>query len=100
LLTTLFASSPTSAAQEIVRVAISPEFEHTNGKFLYRGKEMEIPEPARDSEAQRRLWEVSEKLTHSTEQGPNYDPTGSVAMYNNRDLPEGLIRPEDDQTEK
>jgi len=99
-LTTLFSSSPARAAQEIVRVAVSPEFERTNGKFLHNGKEMEPAEYALDRDAQRRLWDVSEKLTHSTEQGPNYDPTGSVAMYNNRDLPEGLIRPEDQQVEK
>src|SRR4030095_13581794 len=44
LLTTLFSSSPTSSAKEIVRMALSPEFEHTNGKFLHRGKEMELSE--------------------------------------------------------
>src|SRR5215216_2422258 len=99
-LATLFSSSPVSAAQEIVRLATSPEFENTNGKILHKGKEMEPPTDALDQGVQQRLWEISEKLTDATEQGPNYDPTGSVAMHNNRDQPAGLIGPEDDQTEK
>jgi NAD(P)-dependent dehydrogenase (short-subunit alcohol dehydrogenase family) len=100
-LTGLFSSSPARAAQEVVRVAISPDFEDTNGKFLHNGKELEPAAFALDQAAQLRLWEISEKLTtaSASAQGPNYDPTGSVAMHNKDDIPEGLIRPEDNQTE-
>jgi NAD(P)-dependent dehydrogenase (short-subunit alcohol dehydrogenase family) len=99
LLTGLFAGSPARAAEEIVRVATSPEFAKVNGKFLHNGKEIDIPAFALDPGNQQRLWEISEQMTKAPEQGPNYDPTGSVAMFNDKDIPEGLIRPEDEQTE-
>lgn len=99
-LTGLFSGSPTHAAQEVVRVATSPEFERTTGKFLHNGQAVEPAAYALDPAMQSRLWEISEQLTKAPEQGPNYDPTGSIAMHNNRDLPEGLIRPEDDQVPK
>jgi NAD(P)-dependent dehydrogenase (short-subunit alcohol dehydrogenase family) len=100
LLTTLFSSSPTRAAQEIMRLATSPDFEKVNGKFLHNGKELEPAAYALDQNIQQKLWEVSEQLTDAARQGPNYDPTGSIAMHNNGDIPEGLIRPEDEQIEK
>ncbi len=94
----LFALSPTEAAREIVRVAVGPEFRFTQGKFLYRGEEIEPPAFALDPENQQRLWDISSKLTDASIQDPIYDPTGSVALYNNRDIPPGLIRPKDDPT--
>lgn len=100
LLTNLFSASPTRAAQEIVRLATSPELESTNGKFLHNGKEIEPAAYALDQNIQQKLWEVSEQLTDAAHPGPNYDPTGSIAMHNNDDIPEGLIRPEDEQVEK
>ena len=89
-LTWLFSSSPKLAAEEIVKLATAPEFENTTGKFLYRGKEVEPPAYALDPAIQRRLWEISEILTKAPEQGPNYDPTGSIAMHNKdkREIPE------------
>lgn len=96
----LFARSPKEAAQEIVRVATSPEFRFMQGKFLYREEEIESPAFALDPENQQRLWEVSSQLTHAYIQDPNYDPTGSVALYNNRDIPPGLIRPKDDPRQR
>ena len=100
LLSWLFSAPPTRAAQEVVRLALSPEFQAANGKFFNNGKELAPPAYALDQNVQQRLWEVSEKLTNAPEQGPNYDPTGSVAMYNDKDIPEGMIRPEDDQVRK
>jgi NAD(P)-dependent dehydrogenase (short-subunit alcohol dehydrogenase family) len=99
LLTGLLAGSPARAAEEIVRVATSPEYAKVSGKFLHKGKELEIPAFALDPNNQQRLWQISETLTDAPGQGPNYDPTGSVAMFNDKDIPEGLIRPEDEQTE-
>ena len=99
-LTGLFSAPPSRAAQEVVKVALAPEFEDTNGKFLSKGKEIEPPAHALDPTIGLKLWEISEKLTNAREQGPNYDPTGSVAMYNDKEIPEGLIRPEDDQVPK
>jgi NAD(P)-dependent dehydrogenase (short-subunit alcohol dehydrogenase family) len=100
ILSQLFSSSPTHAALEIVRVATSPEFETTTGKFLHNGQEVESSAYALDPAIQRRLWEISEALTKAPEQGSNYDPTGSIAMHGNDNIPEGLIRPKDDQVPK
>lgn len=94
----LFASTPNRAAEEIVNTAASQELEYRYGKFLYRGEEVEIPEYARDIAIQERLWEISQKLTDADYLGPNYDPTGSIAMYHDKEIPPGLIRPEEDPT--
>ena len=96
----LFAHSPKEAAQEIVHAAIGPEFRFMQGKFLHRGQEIEPPAFALDPENQQRLWEMSSQMTHAYIQDPNYDPTGSVALYNNRDIPPGLIRPKDDPRQR
>ena len=98
-LTNLFSGSPARAAQEVVRVATSPEYANVHGKFLHEGKEIAIPAYALDQGNQQRLWEISKKLTDAADQGPNYDPTGSVAMFNDKEIPKGMIRPQDDQTE-
>ena len=100
LLSWLFSAPPSRAARDVVKLALDPEFEDTNGKFLSRGKVIDPPAYALDPANGVKLWEVSETLTNAVEQGPNYDPTGSVAMYNDKELPEGLIRPEDDRVRK
>jgi len=94
----LFAISPDRAAEEIVKAATGPEMVTTHGKFLHKGQEVRASDDIPDLGIQQRLWELSEKLTDAKYLGPNYDPTGSVAMYNDKDIPEGLIRPEDDPT--
>jgi retinol dehydrogenase-13 len=100
LLTWLFSAPADRAAADIVKLATSPEFENTHGKFLHKGKEIEPAAYALDPANQLKLWKVSEELTKAPEQGPNYDPTGSVAMFNDHDIPDGLIRPEDEPTQK
>lgn len=100
LLINLFSASPTRAALEIVHLATSPDFETTTGKFLHSGKELEPAAYSLDQNVQRKLWDISEQLTNAARESPNYDPTGSIAMHNNDDIPEGLIRPEDEQVEK
>jgi NAD(P)-dependent dehydrogenase (short-subunit alcohol dehydrogenase family) len=99
-LTRLFSSSPDRAAGEVVRLATTTEFEDAHGKFIHKGSVIDFPAFALDPEMQRRLWEVSEELTDASVHDPNYDPTGSVAMHDRRDLPRGLIRPQDDPGEK
>lgn len=98
-LTWLFSSSPEHAADEVVKLATAPEFENTHGKFFRRGKELEPPAYALDPDVQQRLWKVSETLTDASEPAANYDPTGSVAMHNNKDIPAGMIRPQDEPSE-
>lgn len=101
LLTWLFSSPPERAAVHIARLATDTEFASTTGKFLHNGKEMAPDAFALDLDNQRRLWEVSEQLTDARdvlERGANYDPTGSVAMFHEEDIPEEIIRPEDNRT--
>jgi NAD(P)-dependent dehydrogenase (short-subunit alcohol dehydrogenase family) len=98
-LTGLFSSPPDRAAREIVRWALSPEAGTVTGNFLHKDKVNEAAPYALDERVQRRLWEISESLTDAREQGPNYDPTGSVAMHNEKNIPEKIIRPEDQQVE-
>jgi NAD(P)-dependent dehydrogenase (short-subunit alcohol dehydrogenase family) len=91
----LVASRPEQAAREIVRLAAEPEFENTHGKFFRKGEEVEPPAYALDSEVQQRLWEISETLTDADEPAANYDPTGSAAMHNDKEVPAEMIRPKD-----
>ena len=100
LLGWVLASPPSRAADHIVKLATDPEFEDTTGKFLHNGSAIEPDSYALDPANQLRLWEISEKLSRASEAeelGAEYDPTGSVAMFDDRDLPEGLVRPEDNQ---
>jgi NAD(P)-dependent dehydrogenase (short-subunit alcohol dehydrogenase family) len=100
-LTWLLSSPPNRAAMQIARLATDPQFVSTTGKFLHDGKEIQADPYALDPENQRRLWELSEKLTDARdvlERGANYDPTGSVAMFNDESIPEEIIRPEDNRT--
>src|SRR6266498_447326 len=100
LISWLFSSSPDRAAEDVVKLATAQEFADTHGKFLRKGKEVEPAEYALNPAIGLKLWEISEQFTKASEQGPNYDPTGSIAMYNDDNIPEGLIRPEDEPTQK
>jgi NAD(P)-dependent dehydrogenase (short-subunit alcohol dehydrogenase family) len=100
LLLWLFSAPANRAAEDIVKLATSPEFENTNGKFLNKGKEIQAAEYALNPAIQLKLWSASEELTRAPEQGPNYDPTGSVAMHHDHDIPESVIRPEDQPTQR
>jgi NAD(P)-dependent dehydrogenase (short-subunit alcohol dehydrogenase family) len=95
LLAWLFASKPGKAAEEIVSAVTGPVGENKHGTFLRQGEEVQTSDYFLDPGIQQRLWEISETLTDAKYLGPNYDPTGSVAMYNDKDIPEGLIRPEE-----
>lgn len=98
LLAWLFAIKPGKAAEEIVSAVTGPVQENKHGTFLRQGEEVQTPDYFLDPGIQQRLWEISEKLTDAKYLGPNYDPTGSIALYNDRDIPEGMIRPVDDPT--
>ncbi len=96
----LLSSSPDRAAEDVVKLATAQEFAHIHGKFLRKGKEVEPGEYALNPAIGLKLWEISERLTKAPEQGPNYDPTGSIAMYNDDNIPSDLVRPEDEPTQK
>jgi NAD(P)-dependent dehydrogenase (short-subunit alcohol dehydrogenase family) len=98
LLAWLFAIKPEKAAEGIVEAVTSPELENQRGRFLHNREDVKTSAYFLDQGIQQRLWEISETLTDAKYLGPNYDPTGSVAMYNDKEIPEGLIRPEEDPT--
>ena len=58
-----FMRSPEQGADTLVYLASSPEAGEMNGKYLTDRKEVSPAEP-RDGVTQKRLWEVSEKLTN------------------------------------
>ena len=58
----LMSTSPERAATDIVRLAILPEFEKVNGKFLHKEEEIKAPVYAYDREAQKKLWDISLEL--------------------------------------
>ncbi|EXJ16774.1 SDR family NAD(P)-dependent oxidoreductase [Imhoffiella purpurea] len=55
--------SPDKAARPIVDLAVSPEWEGVSGRYLTRGKDLKAPAQARDAEANRQVWEMSERMT-------------------------------------
>ena len=98
LLAWLFAIKPEKAAEEIVGAVTGPELQNTHGKFFRKGEEIQAPDYFLDPGTRHRLWEISETLSDASYLAPNYDPTGSIAMYNDREIPKGMIRPEEDPT--
>ncbi len=56
------ASSPEKAARTSVHLASSPELEGVSGRYFARSREKQPSSVARDEEAARRLWAVSEEL--------------------------------------
>ena len=55
-------SSTTGAAEALVYLATSPEVEGVTGRYFRKGREAESSSASRDEAAQRKLWELSERL--------------------------------------
>lgn len=55
--------SPQKAAKRVLHAARSAEMAGVSGRYLTGAKELEAPAQARDPEANRRLWTLSERLT-------------------------------------
>ena len=55
-------SSTTGAAEALVYLATSPEVEGVTGRYFRKGREAESSPASRDEGAQRKLWELSERL--------------------------------------
>lgn len=101
LLMSLLAAPASRAAQDIVPLVTSHEYAAVHGQFLHKGKPIEPSPYALDPENQRRLWEISEQLTDArdiVERGAEYNPTGSVSMFNDEEIPEEMVRPQDNRT--
>ena len=62
----LLSSTPEKIIEGIEQPAIAPAYEQMSGKFLHRGKEIEAPAYAHDHEAQKQLWDASERLTSAS----------------------------------
>jgi NAD(P)-dependent dehydrogenase (short-subunit alcohol dehydrogenase family) len=59
----LFAIDEVKGARTSVYVASSPEVEGVTGKYFFKCREATPSRQARDDEAAKKLWEVSERLT-------------------------------------
>jgi NAD(P)-dependent dehydrogenase (short-subunit alcohol dehydrogenase family) len=55
--------SPEKAARRVLYVANAPELADASGEYFGDGKPIPAPAQARDPEANRRLWQISEALT-------------------------------------
>lgn len=55
--------SPAQAAQRVLYLANAPELEGVSGQYFGNRKPLQAPAQARDPEANRRLWQISERLT-------------------------------------
>lgn len=60
---TPFLRTAEKGAETIIWLASSPEVEGINGKYFKDKNEIKSIKPSYDTDAQHRLWEVSEKLT-------------------------------------
>jgi NAD(P)-dependent dehydrogenase (short-subunit alcohol dehydrogenase family) len=58
-----FFKSAEEAAGSVVRLATSPDLDGVTGKYFSEGKERRSSPQSCDSEVQKRLWQVSEKMT-------------------------------------
>ncbi|PZA11187.1 short-chain dehydrogenase [Rhodopseudomonas palustris] len=54
---------PETAAQRVLYLANAPELEGVSGEYFANRKTIAAPAQARDAEANRRLWEISERMT-------------------------------------
>ncbi len=63
LIAPVFAIKPDGGARTTVYLASSPEVEGLTGKYFVKCRSIEPASPARDVEAARRLWQLSEELT-------------------------------------
>ncbi len=60
------AISPEKGARTSVYLASSPDVAGTSGAYFYKCREKQPSAAARDDEAARRLWAVSEELVSSS----------------------------------
>jgi retinol dehydrogenase-12 len=61
----LIIMSEAEGARTSIYVATAPELEGVTGRYFDRVREARASKPARDPDAAKRLWEVSERLVHS-----------------------------------
>ncbi|WP_165224254.1 SDR family oxidoreductase [Aquisphaera insulae] len=64
----LFAITPERGAETSIYLAVSPDVEGVSGKYFDRKRPIETSSAARDDEAAKRLWHVSEELTSASGQ--------------------------------
>ncbi len=57
------AKTPADAAKTAIRLASAPELQNETGKFYYNEREIRSSKLSHNVATQKRLWEVSEKLT-------------------------------------
>jgi NAD(P)-dependent dehydrogenase (short-subunit alcohol dehydrogenase family) len=60
----LFFISPATAAKRVLYVATSPDLDGVSGKYFSKMREVRSSKESYDDDAAKRLWQVSEQLTH------------------------------------
>ena len=65
-----FELSPEKGADTLVWLASTPDLEGQSGRFFFRRRAIPPSPRARDDDAARRLWEVSEQLAQAKESSP------------------------------
>ncbi len=65
-----FGISPEQGARTLIYLASSPEVEGVTGKYFQSEKVVESSLASQDEDAARRLWEISESLTHRVSSRP------------------------------
>ena len=60
----IFFISPESGAKRILYVATSPDLEGVTGKYFTKMHEVKSSQESYDDDSARRLWQISEQLTH------------------------------------
>ena len=60
----LFFTSPAKGAQTSIYLASSPEVEGVTGKYFTKQRLATPPKLAQDDASAKRLWQISEELTH------------------------------------
>jgi NAD(P)-dependent dehydrogenase (short-subunit alcohol dehydrogenase family) len=61
-----FTITPEKGARTLVHLATAPELAHVTGQYFYKNQVIASSVVSHDEAAARRLWEVSESLTHRT----------------------------------
>jgi NAD(P)-dependent dehydrogenase (short-subunit alcohol dehydrogenase family) len=68
----LFFRTPERGAETSIRLASAPELAGVTGRYFANGREARTSTPARDQEAARRLWDVSERMVGLASEPPGW----------------------------
>ena len=74
--------TPAQGAETIVYLATSPEVDHVSGKYFFEKRELKSSDGSYDTEAGRRLWEMSVKFAGLSEPVLPFGPVTHAPLVN------------------